>query len=78
MNRIGATMSRDIEDALDIEVGLACGCRPNMICLIRFGHVQSRTINIGEDCNRGDAKLAAGANHAYCNLAAISDEDLFE
>ena len=63
---------------LDVEVGLGGRRRADGISLVGFAHVQRGAIHFGEDRDRGDAHLAAGANDAHRDLSAIGDQDFLE
>ena len=70
--------ARDVEDLLDVEIGLARSRRTDVVGVVGLAHVQRLAIDVGEDGDRLDAHLAAGANDAHGNLAAIGNQHSFE
>ena len=78
MDGLGAAAAGDVEDLVDVQVGLAGGRRADVVGLVRLAHVERGAIDVGEDGDRADTHLAAGANHAHRDLTAIGDQDLLE
>ena len=60
------------------QVGLARGRRAAAVGLVGEAHVQRVAVDVGVDGDRLDAQLAAGADHAHRDLAAVGDQDLLE
>ena len=78
MYRVGAAKLGDSQDLADIQIGFPGGGRADMVCLIGFPHVERGAVDVGEDRDRGNAHLAAGANDAHCNLSAVGNQNLLE
>ena len=78
MNRLGPAASRHVENLVDVEIGLARRGRSDMVGVVGLAHVQRLAVDIGEDGDRLDAHLAAGANDADGNLTAIGDQHSLE
>ena len=69
---------RGVEHTVDAQVRLARGGRPDGQRLVGEPHVQGRPVLFREDGHRANPHLAAGADHAHRDLAAVGDEDLAE
>ena len=48
------------------------------IGVVGHAHVQRRAVGFGVDGDGLDAELAAGADHAHGDLAAVGDQDFLE
>ncbi len=78
MDRLRLAAARHVENLVDVEIGLAGRGRADVVGVIGFADVQGLAVHVGEDGDRLDAHLAAGANDAHRNFAAIGDQDSFE
>ena len=78
MDGVCAGARGDVENLLNVEIGLGrCGCADG-ISLIGLADVQRGAIDVRVDGNRGNSHLVAGADDAHGNLAAIGDENFLE
>src|SRR5581483_2340742 len=75
MNRVGSAAEGDVNDALNVEIRLACSCRSDVVRLVCLHHMQGRAVYVRKHCYRWNAKLAAGTNHANSDFATIGDEN---
>ena len=64
--------------ARNVEVALARGGRADADGLVGESHVQRFAVGLGVDGDGLDAELAAGADDAQGDLAAIGDQDFLE
>ncbi|VXB48264.1 hypothetical protein MICRO11B_280021 [Micrococcus luteus] len=71
---VGAGAAGDVEDRVDLQVGVRRGRARQVEGLVRDGHVQGVGVRIRVDGDRGDAVVAGGAGHAHGDLAAVGDE----
>ena len=78
MDGLRLAAARHVEDLVHVEIRLAGRRRTDGIGVIGFADVQRLAVHVGEDGDRLDAHLAAGANDAHRNFAAIGDQDSFE
>ncbi len=78
MDRFRPTAAGDVEDLGDVEIRLARSRRTDVVSVVRLPDMQRLAIDVGEYDHRLDAHLAAGANHAHSDLAAISNQHSFE
>ena len=78
MDRFGLAAAGHVEDLVHVEIGLAGRGGADVVGVIGFADVQRLAIHVGEDNDRLDAHLAAGANDAHRNFTAIGDQDSFE
>jgi len=76
MDRVGAGRLRDAHELLDVEVALDRGGRTDRVRLVGHEHVERLAVRLGEDGDGRDSELAARADHAHGDLAAVRDEDL--
>ena len=76
MDRVGAGRLRDVYEPLDVEVALGGGGGPDRVRLVGHEHMKRLAVRLGEDRDGRDAELAARADHAHGDLAAVRDEDL--
>jgi hypothetical protein len=68
----------DLEDPVDLEVGLRRRAGAEEVRLRRALHVLRVAVGFGIDGDRRDAELVEGANHADGDLAAVGNQDLGE
>ena len=78
MDRLGAAAPRHVEDLVDVEVRLARRRWTDVVGVVGLAHVQRLAVHVGEDGDRLDAHLAAGANDADGDFAAVGDQNSFE
>ena len=78
MNRVRAAVVRDLDDPLELEVGLGGRRAADVMRLVRVAHVDRVAVGVGVHGRRRDAELAARAHHADGDLAAVRDEDFVE
>ena len=76
MDRVGARRLRNAHEPLDVEVALDRRRRADRVRLVGHEHVERRAIRLGEDGDGLDPELAAGADHADGDLAAVRDQEL--
>src|SRR5262249_56833921 len=69
---------RDLEDAVDPEVAVARGRRPDEIGLVGLADVEGEAVGLGVDGHRLRFQLAAGPDDPHRDLSAVRDEDLPE
>src|ERR1700687_621049 len=75
MNRIDARFVRDAQNVRDIEVGVdRAFAFTDQIGLIGLGTMQTETIFLRVDRDRGDSEFVSGTHHPYRDLAAIGDQ----
>src|SRR5450631_1449929 len=67
-----------IQDLWDAQIRLRSRGRPDVISLVRPADVQGRPVYVGIDRDGGDPQFAASADHTYCDLSAIGDENFLE
>ena len=75
VDRLGACRPDSRDDPLDVEVGLGGRGRPQPIGEVRGLRVGGLGVGIGVDGDGLDAQIAAGADDAQGDLAAVGDED---
>ena len=78
MDRLSAAVVRDLDDALELQVGLTRRRASDVVGLVRVARVDRVAVGVRVDGGGGDAELAARAHHADGDLAAIRDQDLLE
>ncbi|MCD6016863.1 MAG: hypothetical protein K0R41_4691 [Geminicoccaceae bacterium] len=78
VNRLGAAQPGRLDDALDPQITLAGGRRPDRQGLVGHAHVQRVGIGLGVDRDRGDAEPPAGPDDPAGDLAPIGDQELLE
>ena len=78
MNRIAARRARHADDFRDREIALARRRGANGISLVRQANVQGGAIRLAVNGDGRDTELAAGAQDAHGDLAAIGDQDFPE
>ena len=74
MKRVAPGPPRDLHELIDPQIALARGRRPDRIGFVGHAYVQAGAIRFAVNGNAGDFQLAAGAQNAYCDLAAIGNE----
>ena len=75
MHGVGAGRARGVDQLVDAEVALGRRARPDVDGLIGVAHVPRAAIAVGIHGDRRDPELAAGADDAHGDLAAVGDED---
>src|SRR3990172_7201047 len=75
MHRVGATLARGFEDALDVEIALARRRRADRHGPVGVTHVERVVVRLRVHRDRLDAELAAGADHAPRDLSPVGDQD---
>jgi hypothetical protein len=78
VDRLGLGAPRDLEDAVHAQVRLARRRRSARVSLVGEADVQRVAVDVGVDRDRRDPELAAGADDAHGDLAAVGDQDLVE
>ena len=78
MDRLGAAVVRDLDDPLELQIGLAWRRAADVMRLIRVARVDRVAVGVGVDGGGGDAHLAARAHDADGDLAAVGDQDLLK
>src|ERR1043166_10334979 len=78
MDGLGAGVAGCAHDALELQIGLCRGRRPDVHRLVRHLYVQRILVGVGIDRDRGDAHAPAGLDHPAGDLSAIGDEDFGE
>jgi len=78
MYRLGAAVVRDLDDALELEIGLARRRAADVMSLVRISCVNRVAVGIGVNRDGRDAQLAARAHDADGDLASIGDQDLLK
>ena len=78
VDAVGARFLRGVDDRVDAQVAFARRARADRVRLVRVAHVQRRPIAFGVDGDRRHAQLAAGADDAHRDLAAVGDQNLFQ
>ena len=76
--REAGVLLRGRKDPLLVQVALARGKGTDADGLVGQTQVQGLPVRLGIHGDRPDAELAAGADHADRDLAAVGDEDLIE
>ena len=76
MNGIALRTRGDREDPRGVQVALGRRGRSDRVGLVRGAHVKGLTVDVAVDGDRPDAEVAAGADDAERDLAAVRDEDL--
>jgi hypothetical protein len=71
---VGTCVLRDAEQLVDDEIALGGGGRTDVKGLVGEPHVQRGAVGVGVDGDRLDAELAAGADDAHRDLAAVGHE----
>ena len=77
MNRLDAGFTRDLEDAILVEVALRRHGRAERIRFVRLD-MCGTGIGIGVDGNRRDAHLPQGPRDPHGDLAPVRDQHLSE
>jgi len=75
VNGLRAGFARGLQNALDIQVGVARGGWADVNGFIRQAHVQRGAVSVGIDGHAGNAHLAAGADDAHGNFSPVGDQD---
>ena len=78
VNGIGAGDLRRVKDSVDAKVAVSRGIAAERDRLVSHAHVTGPSIALGKDRHRPEAEVAACANHAHRDLAAVGDEDLVQ
>ena len=78
MHRLRASGLGGGDKARDVEVGLARRRRADLEGLVGEARMQGVAVGGGDDRDAADAQRAATADDAYCDFAAVGDEDLGE
>ena len=78
MDRVGAGDLRGADDRRHAQVAVGAARRPDADVLVGEPDVQRVLVGLGVDRDRLDAELAAGADDAQRDLAAVGDQDLLE
>jgi len=76
MHGVRTRFADGVDHAIDPQVALARRAGTDLIRFVGEPHVKRRAIALGVHDHRRDAELAARANHAHGNLAAVGYEDL--
>jgi len=76
VNGVGAAAAGGVQDPLDVEIGLAGRWRTEHDRLAGLPHVRGVHVGLGVHGHRREPEVAAGAEHAPGDLAAIGDQDL--
>ena len=76
VDRVGAGLSRDLDDLLDAEIRLRRGGPVQRVRLVGQPGVQPVEVLFGVDRHAGQPGVPAGPDDAYRDLAAVRDEDL--
>jgi hypothetical protein len=66
------------DDARDVEIRFARRCGSDADVVVSKANVQGFAIRLGVNRDGLDAELAAGANDAQRDLAAVRDQDFFK
>ncbi len=74
MHGFGATLSRRLEHALDVQVTVAGTRRPQQHCLIRHCDMHRAAVGLGIDRDGAQAHGLGGTDHAAGDLAAIGNQ----
>jgi hypothetical protein len=75
MDGVSTSPAGGLQDRPDAEVGLGGGRWTDPECRVGSGDVRSHLIGVRVDGGTGDAKLAAGPDHADSNLTSVGDQD---
>jgi hypothetical protein len=78
MNRVSAGFLGGRDDAVDVEIALAHGRRPDVHGLVGETHVQRGAVGVAVDRDVRDAEVAAGADHTDGDLTAVGDQYLVD
>jgi hypothetical protein len=78
MDRVRPAIVRDLDDALELKIGLGRRRSADVMGLVRVAHVDRAAVGVGVDGGRRDAQLAACAHDADRDLTPIRDQDFVE
>src|SRR5256885_12430088 len=78
MNRVGATVVGDLDDPLELQIGLGWRRAADMMSFVRVAHVYCVAVCVGVNRGCRDPELAASPHDANGDLASGRDEDLVE
>ena len=78
VHRVGAGLLGDVDDLLDVEVGVGRGRAAERVRLVGEPHEERVAVGLGVHRHAADAGVLAGADHAHRDLAAVGDEDLLQ
>ena len=78
MHGLRSGLLGDRQDPVDVQVALRGRRRTARVRLVSVADVQGIAVGVGIDGDGPDAELAAGANHAHRDLAAVRDQHLFK
>ncbi len=78
MDGVGSAAARGFENLGNVEIGLGCLRRTEVLTKVRLAHMESTTVHIGIHRDRLDAHLATGTNDANRDLTAVGDQNSFE
>ena len=75
MNRLRTALDRDGENGRNIEIAVRHAVAADTVALVRQLHVHGVLVRLGVDGNGGNAHLAAGADDANGNFAAVGNQN---
>jgi hypothetical protein len=78
MNGVGAGRFGRGDDVVDHKVALICRRRTDVISLIGDADMESGAVAVGEDGDRDDIALLAGADDPDGDFAPVGDQDLLD
>src|SRR5580704_11721790 len=78
MDRIAAGTSCDLDYFFNRKITFARGCGAYWIGFVREANVERFAVNLAEHRNTANAQLAAGAQDAHGDFAAIGNQDFPE
>src|SRR5262245_32658983 len=78
MHGIGAGLRRGVQDPLDVQITVAWRTRTDRVRAVRQAHVERRAIALRIDGDGRDGHVAAGADHAHRDLAAVGDQNFLQ
>lgn len=78
VDRLGTTVSRDLNDLVDGEIAFARRGWTDTIRLVGVADVERVTVGLGVDRDRSQPELGAGPQHPNRDLAPVRDEHFAE
>src|SRR5712671_6195594 len=78
MNRVGATVMGDLDDPLELQIGLGWRRAADVMGFVRVAHVNRVPVCVGVHRGCWDPELAASSHDANGDLASVRDKNLVE
>ena len=78
MYRVAARAARDVNYFINAKIAFARGCGANGICFVGKTNVKRFAVNLTKNRRAANAQLAASAQNAHGDFAAIGNQNFLE